>query len=320
MTILFMGGEMSAFIPSNSEGIETTNAASFSSSFARCAVIGARGTQYVKTPDLTVPDEFYFHMAGYRASGSEATEGPLASFYAGATEVFRIKATTTTLRMAALQAGVLTNIGTGVTWAGSAGPETIDLYIDGNDASGTAKLYLAGTLQETVSAVDLGDVTGITHVRFYGYDTKQHHVSQVIIADEPTIGWRLLTRYPNAAGATSSWTGSYTDVDEIVYSDADFINSATNGQVSTFGQTGPAISGYTVRAVGVYARAKCGASGPVNLQLALRVSGTDYFSASKALDVGYSAYGNIWETNPATAAAWLSAAIDAVQPGVKAIT
>jgi hypothetical protein len=214
--------------------------------------------------------------------------------------------------MQALITGVMTNVGSAVT-VGTV--EHIDVYIDGNDATGTASLFVGGTEVES-AVVDLSAVTAIDEVQVrYG-----HFISQMVIADEPTIGMRLLTRYPNGAGSASNWTGGFTDVDESEFDDADFCNSSTNGQIEQFTQTGPVITGYTVRAAGVYARAKRGASGPANLQIGLRVSGTDYFSSSKALSVGYSAYGEIWETNPATGVAWVNTAIDAIQPSIKAVT
>lgn len=321
MTIYFMGGEMPSFVPSDGTGTEVTTATSFDSGFSRCSVRpGSTTNIYTSTPALALPDEFYMHLYLGRDSTGGSTS-PAFSYFASGVEVFRLLrnsatgvSTTATYQMQARIAGVMTNVGSAVT-VNNLSSHHFDVYIDGNTASGTATLYVAGTEQESAAA-DLSSVTGIDEVRYYfgGY------VSQVVIADEPTIGWRLLTRYPNGAGAATAWTGAYTDVDEIVYDDADFCNSSTNGQIEQFTQTGPAITGYSVRAVGVYARAKCGASGPVNLQIGLRVSSTDYFSSSKALSVGYSAYGEIWETNPATAAAWLSTGIDAIQPSIKAVT
>ena len=314
MTIYFMGGEMPSFIPSDSSATEVTTVGTFDAAFGRCGLRpGGTGTFYVETPQLTLPDTLYTHIYFRRDQATSLTKN-LISYYAGATEVFRVEISDTTLQMKALISAVMTNVGSTVGIAVDT-PESIDIYFQGNDATGDVKLFMAGT-ERASATVDLTSVTGITHARCY----HGAFVSQVIIADEPTIGWRLLTRYPNGAGTSSAWTGTYTDVDEIVYDDADFCNSSTNGQVEQFTQTGPAITGYTVRAVGVYARAKRGASGPTNLQIGLRSSGTDYFSASKALSVGYSAYGEIWETNPATSAAWLNTAIDALQPSIKAVT
>lgn len=315
MTIYFMGGEMPSFIPSSSQVTEITSAGAFDPAFSRCAMrTGGTTGHYMATPALTLPDEFYTKLYVKRDPGSSLTTNMLR-FYASSVEVFRVETTTTTIQMKALIAAVMTNVGTATTWAGSQA-EYLDLYINGNDATGDVALFLGGSELKTVAGVDLTSVTGIDEVRSeFGY-----YISQMVIADEPTIGGRLFTRYPNGAGNASAWTGGFGDVDETINDDADFVNSSTNGQIEQFTQTGPAITGYVPRAVGVYARAKRGASGPANLQIGLRASGTDDFSASKALTVGHSAYGEIWETNPATAAAFLAAQIDALQPGLKAVT
>ena len=77
---------------------------------------------------------------------------------------------------------------------------------------------------------------------------------------------------------------------------------------------------YNVVAVGVSPRAKRGASGPQNLHMALRSNGTNYYRSTIAQDVSYTANVAIWETDPATAAAWVNTAAALVQAGVKSIT
>jgi hypothetical protein len=103
------------------------------------------------------------------------------------------------------------------------------------------------------------------------------------------------------------------------YSDLDFINSGTANQVSTFAINAPTLTGYVVQAVAVTARANRGSGGPQNLKLVLRSAGTDYLGSTKSLDVGYGAFVEIWETDPATSAAWVNTAISTLQPGVKSI-
>jgi hypothetical protein len=313
MTVYFMGGELSAFTPSASSPAETTTEG-YSSSFSRCGIdCGSSSINYVETPALTLPDELYTHIYFKRRDAFGSTYS-LLSFLAGSTEVFRVRTTPTSIQMQALITAVMTDVGAAVPISDEV-HEHLDIYFQGNDATGNVALYLGGT-ERTTGTVDLTSVTGITKVQAY----HPHRFSQMVIADEPTIGGRLFTRHPNGAGGTSNWTGGFGDVDEIVRSDVDFCNSSTNGQIEFFTQTGPAVDGYTVRAVGVYARAKRGASGPSNLQLGLKVGATEDFSANNALGIGYAAVGNIWEQNPATAASWLSAAIDTIQPGMKAVT
>jgi hypothetical protein len=144
----------------------------------------------------------------------------------------------------------------------------------------------------------------------------------MIVQDQSTIGFVLGTCVPSGAGSTSAWTGAYTDIDEAVTSDADFISSGTANQVSTFAQTAiPTLTGYVVRAVCVSARAKRGSSGPQNIRMALRSAGTNYFSGSDiSLGLGYAPVQTIWATDPATSAAWVNTAISSLEPGVKSIT
>lgn len=318
MTFYFVGGEMTSFLRSDATSGEGTAGGTYDTAFARCCMVGSNNSNYMYTPELSLPDTFYLHFEGGRYI-SLAAPGALVELRAGGTGVFRVVAADTSLQMQRWNGSAWVNAGSAVT-ASMTTRQEIDLYIDGNTASGTAKLYLSGTLRETAS-VDLSLVTAIDEVRIYGNNNALfHYVSQMIIADEPTIGMRLASYYPTANGSTSGFTGGYTTIDETVLSDADFAYGDTNGQVSTFAITGPALTGYIVRAVAVWARSKCGALGPQNLQLALRVNGTDYFSGSKLQDVGYSAYGNIWETNPDTASDWLSTEIATLQPGVKAVT
>jgi hypothetical protein len=317
MTILFMGGEMGAFVPADSNTNEATTSGSYNSTFSRCSIRGFDESSYAESAAFTAVDELYVHYALYRPSGGGSTPTP-ALVTSGGTEVFRVLSTGSAIQMQALIAAVWTNVGSSIS-VDMSGRQDIDLYIDGNSASGTASLYISGTLRTTATA-DLSAVASINKFRGYGASGNPSQISQIIIADEPTIGMRLFTVPIAGVGASTDWTGSYTNIDEIVYSDADFINSATADQVSTFAVTNPTLTGYQVRAVAVTARAKRGASGPANLQLALRSAGTNYFSGSKALDVGYTANAHIWETDPATASAWQNSAVLLLQPGVKSIT
>jgi hypothetical protein len=201
----------------------------------------------------------------------------------------------------------------------------MDFHFIVNTASGLGEIYVGGT-QRLTQSVDLSAITSIRKVRIiggsaggFGFRTR---ISQMIVQDQSTIGFVLGTCVPSGAGSTSAWTGAYTDIDEAVTSDADFISSGTANQVSTFAQTAiPTLTGYVVRAVCVSARAKRGSSGPQNIRMALRSAGTNYFSGSDiSLGLGYAPVQTIWATDPATSAAWVNTAISSLEPGVKSIT
>lgn len=328
MSILFAGGEIGAFVPATADVHEDTGAISgtigFDSAFARCCILAKGANDYCESADFGTGADLWCHLdLGVWGNAFGSTENARFRWCDGSgTEVIRLIQVTSTdlLRL---------DYWNGTTWvsAGSITVElvgtrqTIDLHAVVNSASGSLKLYLSGTERITSGSIDLSGIASLGKIRGYGA-TNNHYsfFSQIIVADEPTIGLRLFTVPVSGAGATSSWTGAYTEIDEIVYADADFINSASANQVSTFAATVPSLTGYQTKAVAVTARAKCGASGPQNIQMVLRSSGTDYFSSSKALDAGYRAFCNVWDTDPATSSAWVNTAVSSAQPGAKSIT
>ena len=150
--------------------------------------------------------------------------------------------------------------------------------------------------------------------------------SQVIVADVPTIGMRLQTLGPNAAGTYTEWTGAYTTIDEsITYDETDSINSNTVNQRHTWNivnTTASLIGNNAIRALCQSLRGQVASgSTPTNLQFMIRTASTDYTSPNlgfAADSVKRSAH-RVVELNPNTGVAWTSANIDAVEVGVKAV-
>lgn len=320
MTILFAGGEMGAYIPSDSSCVETTANSVYNSSFSRCAIgTGSSTSAYYDSAQFTAVTDGYYHGGIGAYAYPSGTITPLVLLDGSDVEVIRLRYnySTSALTLQYWNGSAWTDVGS-ITLSLST-LQDMDLHFVVNSASGSLRLYVSGTKRIEGTGINLSGVASIRRHRIYaaGYGPR---ISQNIVADEPTIGWRVTTVPPTGAGATTDWTGGYTEVDEITVSDADFVNSDTANEVELFSHSTTIPSGYTVRAVAVTARARCGASGPQNLQLALRSSGTTYFSGSKALDVGYGAFVHIWETDPATSAAFTNASANSFQFGVKSIT
>lgn len=319
MTELFNGGEMDAFSPSDGTASETITNTRYNSTFARCAIsfggYGGSSVSYIETAHWSAQTEAYFHFE-LESAQVVTTDTIISLLNASDVAVVRLRVEATgTYRLQYLNGAA--------TWA-DAGSFTATSSLTAFDihwkfdVSGELDVYLAGTSRIAFTG-DLSHLTGVAYARLHNHYGWPHY-SQVMADTEPTVGARLYTLAPSSAGANAAWTGTYTEVDEVAYSDADFINSGTADQVETFGVTPPTLTGYVVQSVTVSARAKTDGSGPANLQLALRSSSTDYFSASKALGIGYGPFQNIWTTNPATTAAWVNSAVSALQPGVKSIT
>jgi hypothetical protein len=329
MPLLFAGGEIGAFTPSDSTVYEITTAGSFTSPIARAAVFCENSASYAETPTVTTTADFWLR-ADVKQSGAfnpDTTYLRLIEMLdSGGTARVRLTAqstpgTTCNWQMQYWNGSAWIAAGTFTASANTL--QSIDMHVVANTASGSIKCYMSGTLRSDSGTVDLSAFTGISKARCWGKTIGIAYgvaYSQIVISDEATIGGRLFTAPIAGAGATSNWSGTYAEIDEIRYSDTDYVNSGTANQVSTFSISAPALTGYVAKAVSVYARAKRDASGPANLQVALRVSGTDYYSGTLALDFGYAAVGYVWNTNPASAGSWTNTPIATMQPGVKSIT
>lgn len=134
--------------------------------------------------------------------------------------------------------------------------------------------------------------------------------------------YRVAFVNPTGNGANTAWTGAFGDVDETGVDDTDSIASGTVNQVETYTMSDLAgVTGMDVIAVCTHTRGRRGSTGPQNLQHAIRLSGTDYFSSNVGqLGTAYAAQYNCWNTNPATSANWTQSEINGAEMGVKSIT
>ena len=208
----------------------------------------------------------------------------------------------------------------------SAGGAQIDIYINVHASTGEFRVYKDGTEVLTFTGDTSIDNSNFGRVHFKGQTGTANEliVSQVIAASESTIGWVLATLSPDGNGANTAWTGSYTDIDEFVLDTGDYIEAiATNlVETSTVSNINAAYSTYNVKAlaVGVHASNDSG-SVVSDLQAAVRVSSTNYFSPNLSLPKDGLNYSKqyIWETNPNTSAAWSQTTVNAVEVGVKSV-
>jgi hypothetical protein len=322
MTIVFAGGEIGAFTASDSNTHEATTSGTFDSAYARCGISSTGTSTTANTATFASSlAEGYLHWRMIHGLASPSFwVGNVQLKNSGGVVMFNLEYFSNLMRLYYYN-------GSGYTLAFSDIPisETglceLDLYWLGNTASGQIRLYSSGSLAATSGTVNLSAVANVGSAVFIGGEIGSTNVvSEVIAASEPTIGWRLGTIYPTGAGSTNSFdSGTYAEVDETVYSDADSLSSGTANQIATFACNDLSPGGYVIKGVAVAARAKRGTTGPQSLQLATRTEGSNYFSATKALDVGYGAFLNIWETNPNTGIAWTETEIDAIEIGAKSI-
>jgi len=195
--------------------------------------------------------------------------------------------------------------------------------------AGEVRVYKDGTQLCEFTGVDtMGDNggSGVDTIRLYKPDNASGsnvYWTEILCGDEDLRDMRVFQKQINANGANTDWTGDYTDIDKLgSVDDLSFIESASAGDVETAGfpNLPSGASGGEVVAVQVSGRARKGASGPSQLQAAVRTGGANYFSASMALDTVFNAFTPvIWPTNPDTASHWTPSEIDALEVGVKSI-
>jgi hypothetical protein len=186
-------------------------------------------------------------------------------------------------------------------------------------------MYVSGTLQASgAGAANMSNCNNIAKVqpRIETSSGNTNNWSQIICADEPTVGWKLAERHPTGNSATNTaWTNDFAAVDEATtVDDTDFITSSAAGDIETYtGNAAANPAGLAVKALAVCARLKVPATGPQNCQAALRIGGTNYFSANlTGLTSGFGPAVALFATDPSTSAAWASiAAANAAEFGLK---
>jgi hypothetical protein len=135
----------------------------------------------------------------------------------------------------------------------------------------------------------------------------------------------ICLRKLNGIGNSSNWTptsgNNYECVDEVPYSDADYVSEDVADAIDTYlieDAPGDLVS---VKCVQVQARARKDSDSLLgNMNLVLRSGGADYHSADKPLTTTFAPKINIWETNPADGQPFEKADIDALEIGERART
>lgn len=177
----------------------------------------------------------------------------------------------------------------------------------------------------TVDTTFGGAVAAFNTVRFCPVGVTSNaitHVSEVIVADWNTIGAKVVSRAPNAAGSWNEWTGSsYQAVDEVNPASDFLLSPAANQRFSANFADFPALaSGESVEGVKVAAAAIRDAGGPQNLNFFCRIDGTDFDSPDQPVPtVQLTATPNsqFVATNPATGTPWSLAELNAAEFGVR---
>lgn len=332
MGILAAGTELEQFARSSNAVLERTTSGSYDTGVVRCAIgIGGGGStnDFLRLSLLSAVNEVWCHFENYINGGTVGQNGTIFFSFDNASNVplFRLHHTAnTTIQPQYWNGSSYVNVGTAWTQPnGSRGEH--DIHVTGG-ASFSFEWYINGTLFSSGSAA-VATVTNITQATWNGSTNSSEtvsgvrHVSQCIVADESTVGWKYYLDPATGNGAETAWLGVFTDINELALNDATMITANADAQRETYTKAARTIASGSVKAVVVSARAKRSASGPQNLRAVVRKGGTNYETANlPGLGVGFNGLLGIFENDPSTGSPWTlaDAGSGSLEFGVRAAT
>ena len=232
------------------------------------------------------------------------------------------------------QIGVLYNSGTGPSpvWTligtrqffGQGALYTVDVELTLGSPHGI-NFYLNGSLivSGTFTQASFNNVSQIA----YGANSRSissiaGQYSQLIATRGiSTIGAKVKTVRATAPGANTGWSGSYASVNEVVGSDASLQNAASAGLKSTHAMGDVTVpSGFEIKSVFHWMRAKNDGTGPTNIKSVLHLSGIDYTTGNlSGISLGYSPVGARYDADP-LGTNWTQTTWNAIEAGYEAAT
>lgn len=282
-------------------------------------------TEYAQK-NITATDEMYFAFL-YRSTDSNSSE-QILSVYNGATPLLHIEVDAYNDKLIKLKRGTTTTLVSGNKIINVNTTYLIEVYFKIADSGGRATVKVDG-----VQDIDFtGDTKPDANTQFdrvrLGYGpssgyTAYAYFDNFIMDDAAWIGdTKIQAVVPTGAGNTTGWTPSaganWQCVDEKPASDADYVSINSNDVTDTYATENMAGTIGSVKCVQVQARSRTdGSPTPTNLKLAVRSGATDYLSGDKTVPVSEKGLWHLWENNPADAAAWEEADINAMEIGIK---
>lgn len=273
--------------------------------------------------DITADDEMYF--AFLWRSIAVATHQPIILFYNGATYLSSLFRNNSTNNLDSYRG--TTVVASGTKTIANSTTYLIEVRFKVADAGGRFVVKV-----DSVTDIDFtGDTKEGANTQFnkvrLGYYTAGYHgkayFDNLIMDDAAWIDKTYIQALvPIGVGNTTGWTPSvganWQCVDEKPASDADYVSINSNDAVDTYATANMVGAISDIKCVQIQSRVKTdGVPTPTNLKLVVRSGGTDYLSGDKVVPATAKSLWNLWENNPADAAAWEETDVNAMEIGVE---
>jgi hypothetical protein len=165
---------------------------------------------------------------------------------------------------------------------------------------GTFGMYLdSETIVETT--VVWPSTTGFTQLEIHP-NRRNRSIAQGIVSDVPCLDSLVWTIPPTVNGTDADGTGDYTDVDELLLDNTDYVELAAPGDKQSFKAAARTLTS-DILAVTVAGRLRSSAGGE-SAKPYLLIGGVRYYGDTFALSTGYLSYQYTWDNNPDTASPW----------------
>lgn len=309
----------------------TTATANFNSSFARCGIlsranesmpvidIGSNKTDFWLHFDLYIVNNIATAGAGFVEFWSEGQTLQLGMVENTMGMVFSIRESTDGSTFAAAYAGTFT--------VAIAVVKTIDIRVKLDASVGEILVYVDESLVFTYTGNTLtnGD-NAVRYILFRGGGTGNRYISQAIVADTSTLGWKVQSLAPvTGAQDFSAWSGTYADIDDITSSGIDSVYTDTADSVASFPiqdvASAASSAGMIIQAVQVAGRflAETGAA-VENVEVGFSLASTFWGSPTKSVgaDNGEILVSHIFQSNPSNSSGWTYSDVDNAQMALKA--
>lgn len=214
--------------------------------------------------------------------------------------------------------------GTGMATASFA-VYAVDLQIIVTGTQITTNLHINGTQVSTATvASTLGKpvLTSFTNNDLSSgapqFDTRFAAYSEFIITDdEPTLGWRLATLEPVAAGHHTALDGVVSGL--LTNGDGQSLTGEIGEKASwtISAYNGPSSPAGGIRAVIAKTKSNKGFVGPQNVRPFLRIAGTDYEASNITPNAALSGEQAVFDVNPATGLPWTTAELAGIEQGIE---
>jgi len=330
---LFAGGEIDSITVTSGAITHDSTAGRFDSAYARTSLNPGSG-QFVATfisaagaPTSVVAGETgYFHFDEFLTSNTTTVSTKLEVLDASDGAFVRVTFAASGVQAFQYNSGTAASptwVTVGANYTAPLSLVTYDIkVVFGATASDpqTVELYQNGSLIRSATFTN-ANFTNWRSTRFSGQGaTGIARWSQLMGTEGmSTIGGKVMSAGPTAAGSNSGWTGAVANVNEATPSDTTIISAASSGLRQTFAYGDVTLpANLVVRSVFLANRAKNDGIAPLNVRPVCRSGGTDNVGANiPGITTGFRGLLARFDNDPATSAAWTAAGFNAAEFGVE---